>query len=185
MDTVKIITVQRKAVLDKILTDGIYYADTEKYIAEKAPNLLEPYRYLMREYGYKHFPIFGCQIGYYCEFYGAKCDEKSVLIQLSVPVDEVRLQHYYNWTDLCFFIEVPREWEQDEYPLEQFFKDTLHQNNIQHPTEDCHVHQVTMERIKKTWITDTFPVTEKFSELHDGSGGGNILHELYYYKQRI
>ena len=176
LDTVKIITVQHKNVLDKILSDGIYYANTEKYVAENRSNLLEPYQYLMHEYGYKHFPIFGCQIGYHCEFYGADCSENSTLIELSVPTNEVKIQNYYDWTDLIFYMERPEEWQQITYPFKQFFKDTLH------PTDECRVHQVTMERIKKTWITDTFPVTEKFSERHNGSGGGNILHELLFYK---
>lgn len=181
MDTVKIITVQHKNVLNKILSDDIYYADTEKYVAENRSNLLKPYQYLMREYGYEHFPIFGCQIGYLCEFYGADCGKNSTLIELSVPINEVKIQNYYDWTDLIFYMERPEEW-QNPCPLEQFFKNTLHQHNTQHPMHICRVHQVTMEHIEKTWITDTFPVTEKFSKLHDGSGGNNILHELSFYK---
>lgn len=180
MNTARIITVQQKWILDKILSDGIYYADTEKYIAEKKSNLLKPYKYLMHEYGYEHFPIFGCHIGYYCEFYGANCDKDSVLIQLSVPADKIKIQNYYDWTDLIFYMERPEEWiNQDTYPLEQFFQDVLHQND-----SECsaRVHQITMDRIEKAWITDTFPVTKKFSKLHDGSGGNNILHEMSFYK---
>lgn len=181
MNIIEIITVQRKEVFDKALLNGVYYADTEKYIAEKKPNLLKPYQYLIHEYGYRHCPIFGCPVKHHCEFYGADCSANSVLIQLSVPSNEIKVQNYYDWTDLIFFMEYPQEW-QNVYPLEQFFKDTLHRNNVQHPSHTCRVHQITMDRIEKTWITDTSPVTKKFTKLHIGSGGSNILRPLYFYK---
>lgn len=186
MNTVNIITVQHKNVLNKILSDGVYYADTEKYIAEKRSNLLKPYQYLINEYGYEHFPIFGCEIGYNCEFYGADCGKDSMLIQLNVPADKVKIQNYYDWTDLIFFMENPQEWQGkmgkdivprfNTYPLEQFFKDTLH------PAQACRVHQATIECIEKAWIEYAMPVTEKFCKLHNGSGGNNVLNKLPFYK---
>lgn len=171
-----IISVQRKNVLDKILSENTYYADTEKLITERKSNLLKPYQYLINEYGYSHFPIFGCPIGRYCEFYGADCNKNSVLIQLSVPDREIKTQDYYNWTDLIFYMERPEEWTCG-YPLEQFFQDALRQTPSAHRAQ-----QITVDRIEKAWITDTYPVTEKFTKLHNGSGGNNILHELSFYK---
>ena len=180
MNTVEIITIQGKEVLDKILSEGIYYADTETYVSEKKNNLLKPYQYLCHEYGYKHFPIFGCAVGHYCEFYGANDKEDSILLHLSVPADEVKVQDYYDWVDVIFYMEQPQEWNENDGPLEQFFQDVLHTEYLQQPSHRAR--QVTIECIKKEWIMDTCDINQKFFKSHYGSGGSNILLSLSAYK---
>lgn len=182
MNTVEIITIQGKDVLDKILSEGIYYADTETYIAssETKSNLLKPYQYLSHEYGYKHFPIFGCVVGHYCEFWGANTVKNSVLLHLSVPRDEVKVQDYYDWVDLIFFMENPQEWNKKDGPIEQFFRNVLYTEDLQQPSR--RPRQITIECIKKEWVLDTCTINQKFIKYHYGSGGSNVLLKLSAYK---
>lgn len=178
MKNIEVVTIQQQFILDAILSNEVYYADTEVYISQKKPNLLKPYRYLVKEYGYKHFPIFACPIGYCCDVSGAGVDKGAMLIQLSVPEDEIRVQKYYDWSDLIFYMENPNEWEKN-YPLPAFFHNVLFAESLQSiGTSAC---QITMEKIKREWLVDSKPLSQSFIDAHEWSWGNNILQNINQY----
>lgn len=174
----RIITVQTTDVLSKILTDGVYHAHHDP---DKLNNLAKPYQYLMETYNYQHWPIFGCPVGYKCEYYGANT-ENTAMIELEIPDDEVRVQSYYNWVDVIYYMELPKDWiNEATYPLEKFFKDTLSVKNIDE-IKDVYGIQATFQEIKKEWIIDHKPLSDKFEKMHIGSGGRDILKNLSFYE---
>lgn len=180
MKNIEIITIQQKSVLDAILSDGVYYANTEEYITKKKSNLLSPYKLMVSEYGYKHFPIFGCAINHYCEFYGCKTDGEPVLIQLSIPESEVRVQNYYDWVDLIYFTEFPGEWGSGAaMDFASFCHYTLLERSLQNIGRDAC--QITVEKIKKEWFVNSKPLPQGFIDTHVGSGGKNILRNIDQY----
>lgn len=190
MKNIKIITVQRRSVLDKLLADGVYFSTAENYVKIHKSNLFEPYQYLVKEYGYNHFPIFACVEGHRCEYYGIPYsrhydskDSDIVLIELSVPEDKINIQYYYDWVDVIFFMELPHEWGIDHnFSFKDFCHKTLFDTTLQN-AEDHRALQVTLEEIRKEWLVDSMPITNKFDALHNGSGGSNVLQELNYYKE--
>lgn len=180
MKNIEIITIQQKFVFDTILSKGVYHADTEKYVVSERSNLLEPYKYLMNSYGYKHFPIFACPIGCYCEFGGARTDGEAVMLQLSVPEDEIKVQKYYNWSDLIFFMENPGEWSNEQYPLPSFYHDVLFSESLHSVGRSAC--QITIEKIKREWLVDSKPLTDSFCNTHVFSGGSEVLKGINNYE---
>lgn len=134
----------------------------------------------MSEYKYNHFPIFACAVGHHCEYYGANDRENAILMKLSVPEDAIKIQYYYDWTDLILFTEFPDD-EGFSCPFEEFRHGVLFSTNIHNCVPPKPV-QVTLQELRKEWLIDSTPLTEKFTSLHYGSGGSNVLQELDYYK---
>ena len=168
----KLITIQHKNVLDQLLASN-------KYIAtRRVENFLQSaYNTLKKEYNYKNNPVFACPIGRYSEFMGADI-EGTYLIELDVPNEFVKLQNYYEWSDLIYFSESPEDWDSDLLSLKNFIKETLAGNETE--SEDD-VIQVTLPYIDPAWVVSSHKITGKFIDKHIGSGGTNILKELDYY----
>lgn len=176
----KVITIQNKAVLDILNKDGIYKATYDRV----SDNLVKPYKALAKEYKYNYCPIFVGVVGKYCEFYGAKL-ENSVAIELDIPDDEIKLQDYYNWVDVIYFME-DNDYIKDEFKkvfdiskvpnIETYTKMVL--NDL---IEDHRAVQGTIPYIKHEWISDILYDLTKFEKLHVGSGGRNILNSLNMY----
>lgn len=179
MKTIQIVTIQGSPVISVLNKKGVYYAETERYLTEQKSNLLGPYRYLMKEYGYKHWPIFACPVGYRAEYYGCNTTD-AAMIQLEVPETEIKVQKYYEWVDLVFYMENPTEWQYAAtYPLVQFYHDTLFAESLDTVGESpC---QVTLERLESDWVVDCRHLTQSFLYCHDGSGGQNILQTIDKY----
>lgn len=168
----KLITVQHKNVLDQLLT-GKKYTATKKVL-----NYLQStYDTLKKEYNYENNPVFACPIGRYSEFMGADI-EGTYLIELDVPDEFVKLQNYYEWSDLIYFSESPEDWDADLLDLHTFIQETINGYKT-NSKED--IIQATLPYIDPTWVVSSHKITNKFIDKHIGSGGANILRELDYY----
>lgn len=173
----KIVTIQNKAVLNIINTEGIYKASYSRV----SENLLAPYKALAKEYNYTSCPIFAGVVGKYCEFYGAKT-EHSVALELDIPDEEVSFQDYYNWVDVIYYMEASKEEFEETFNtalvpnIETYTKMVLNDK-----VEPNRAVQATIPYIKKEWIINTLSDLTKFEETHVGSGGRDILNELNYY----
>lgn len=171
----KLITVQNKSVLDLLRSDKIYIAD----IRTKADsNLMEPYLKMMDHYKYLSCPIFACVIGRRAEFDGAKFQNDPIILELDVPDEIVKLQSYYDWTDVIYFTEWPDEWDEGG-PLitfEQFTKDVFNGFNT---NNDVPI-QATLPFIKPEWFVNAYEIPPRFIKLHNRSGGRNVLTEDSY-----
>ncbi len=171
MSEIKLITIQHKNVLKTLKENKVFYADLNR----TANNLRFPYQKMMSAYRWNHCPIFAGIVGRYSEFYGAKTND-SVLIELTVPDYEVKIQKYYDWTDLIYFLEVPSEWN-GNLSFEDFQEKTFHQKDFK--KED--ILQATINRIEPKWLSEYKEFSGKFFLEHFGVGGRNILQDITEY----
>ncbi len=168
----KLITIQHKNVLDQLLSGNKYVA------TRKVENFLQSaYNTLKKEYNYENNPVFACPIDRYCEFMGASTED-TYLIELDVPDEFIKLQNYYEWSDLIYFSESPEDWDSDIADLENFIKDTLNGNRTEDKDE---IIQATIPYIEPSWVISYHELTKKFINKHIGSGGNNILKEIENY----
>lgn len=101
----KLITIQNSAILNDLKRTGKYIADFSRV----SENLVKPYHRMSDYYGWNTCPVFCAPVNECVCFYGCKPDD-GVAIQLEVPEGIVRLQYYYDWTDLIYFTEFPNEF---------------------------------------------------------------------------
>lgn len=151
INTVDIITIQSEKFLNDVLSNGVRYSDAKEYVRLKKPNLFKPYEYLVKAYGYNHYPIFACAVGYNFCFSGISA-KNSIAIQLRVPINEIRVQKYYDWTDLIYYMERVDEWKEcnKDYLFEKYCYDVMFSTNLDNIGDsEC---QITLERIRKEWI---------------------------------
>lgn len=160
-------SIQNKQVLQTLLNNKIHYSDRNIY--NLPDNLQKPYDRMSKHYGWDHWPIFGCEVGRYCEFYGA-IYENSVLLTLTVPDIIAKRQIYYDWTDLIYFMERPNAWESGSFS--EFIKNTLDGKNTDKKTA---IIQVTLPYIKPEWLVKYENISEQFIKDHIDSGGSYIL----------
>lgn len=162
----KLVSIQNQIVL-RILQDW------KPYFARptKTSNLVSPYKAMMDYYGWQDTPIFGCVEGKRSEFYGANFEEDSVALILEVPDNEVKLQCYYWWTDLIYFMEHPDEWGDQPDSLSEYSEKTLLSGV--HANEPNVVVQATIPYILPEWLVDY--KESKYFEKYNGSGGRNVL----------
>ena len=174
---IRLITVQSKEVADSLLKGNIHYA------RKREDYFLQPvYNKMCEAYGYENNPVFAGVVGRRCEFLGAPREE-SYIIEIDVPEELVKIQNYYDWSDMIYYTEEPKEWAMgSEYPLKEFFKNTLEGKNTHKKSS---VIQATIPYIDPNWVHDIIPLTEKFNDLHIGSGGNNVLMTLEFYKANI
>lgn len=169
----KLITIQHASVLNLLKNNNTYYADFLRILDNKS-NLVEPYRLIMSHYNYSSVPIFCNVLNRRAEFYGANT-ENAVIIELDVPDDLVKIQSYYDWVDVIYFMEFPNEL--DGMNIDKFAKDVLEGMNVD---DDRRAIQATIPYIKPEWLVGSYKLTSKFTDLHYGSGGRNILTENSY-----
>lgn len=170
----KCITIQNKEVYNILKQKGIYKASIEKI----SKNLKEPYQLMMKEYKWTSVPIFLAPEGYYVEFSGAKFNENSIAIELDIPDELIKVQCYYDWSDLIYFLENPNDFEED-ISMKEWAKGILN-TDINKITDE--VLQVTVEYLKADWIINVTEDICKIEDMHDNSGGACILKPLEEYK---
>ncbi len=101
----ELLTFQDKRVLECLLAGRVYFAD----ISRASANLIKPYEYMRDFYKWESCPVFCMPCGSNGTRYGG-CSKEGVLLGLDVPKDIVRLQYYYDWTDVIYFTEFPEEF---------------------------------------------------------------------------
>ena len=173
----KVITIQHKEVLKKLLEKGSYKAN-KSFVSE---NLLKPYEFASTFFGWDNIPIFLAPIGYKVEMYGAKMGLDYVAIELDIPKEYLKFQEYYNWSDFIYFLECPDEFKESfsNYKnVEDFGKDIL---DIKPNKSSKSPYQVMTSELKKEWITYILEDSSKLSERHNGTGGSNKLDFLKSY----
>lgn len=166
-----LITVQSKHVLDILLQGKVYRSAGAK------GNLAQSYKYLEDMYGYSSAPIFCGKIGSLCEFSGIHT-ENAYILQLNVPNNYCKVQSYYDWCDVIYYMEDPEEWDSEELSLDTYISNVVEGNYI----DDNTPVQVTIPYILPEWLIDYTPYTVKFDSMHNGSGGSNILKTIDFYK---
>ena len=159
-------TIQHIKAVGALRAGETYYA-----LPSEAPNRIEPYRIMQKHYKYEHTPVFACVQGKYSNFYGAMTSPEHILLTLNAPDDQVKLQSYYNWSDIIYFMEFPNEWNNKDIPFSNFIKDTLDGTNIR----SCSAIQATLPYIRPEWLMTVKPLTEKFLQNYYGNGGNRIL----------
>ena len=170
----KVKTIQNIRVAKSLMKNGKYVVPDGVMISS---NLIEPYKFMMKHYGYKNRPIFMCPVGYCANFGGAKVDKESVLISLDIPDRYCKIQDYYGWSDFIYFREMPWEYSAfngckdvnsfGEYVLD-LYKDGFIGNKGT-------VYQVTTQFLLKKWVTGIGRVTDDFVNNYYDTGGVNIL----------
>lgn len=168
------ITIQNKEVYNILKQTGTYRASLKRVFSL---NLKEPYQLMMKEYNWTSAPIFLVPEGYNAEFCGAKF-KNGIAIELDIPDELIKVQCYYNWSDLIYFLENPNDFEEN-IPMEEWIKEILN-IDINKITDEAV--QVTVEYLKKEWIIDTSEDIFKIKDMHDNSGGACILRPLEEYK---
>lgn len=173
----KLITIQNIAIMEVLEHTGKYVADFNRVHS----NLVAPYHRMSDFYGWNTCPVFCGIIDEYAEFYGASF-ENSIAFQLEVPDELVKIQNYYDWTDLVFFMEIPNEFHNsyspEFYPTIDSFAEAVLNNKSAGPNRAL---QATIPYIKAEWITSILADTTNLMKTHNGSGGSFILKELQDY----
>lgn len=168
----KLLTIQHKDVLKQLLEGKIFYADIKRV----PENRVTPYQDMMLAYHWDNCPIFAGVVGKRSEFYGARTND-SVMIELAVPEEEVKLQNYYNWSDIIYYLEERWEWG-GSVTIEEFEQQVLTQTQFKKEE----VIQATINRIEPMWLFKyTDSVSKKFVHNHYGSGGRNVLKDITKY----
>lgn len=172
MNDIKLLTIQHKDVLKQLQEGKTFYADMKRV----PENRIAPYLDLMVAYGYIDCPVFAGVVGRKSEFYGAKTED-SVILELIVPEEEVKLQNYYDWSDIIYYIECPSEWNGNisigEFEEKVFLQTKFNKDEVI---------QATINRIEPVWLAgySNF-VSEKFISEHLGTGGRNTLKDIEKY----
>lgn len=172
----RLITVQSKEVLFKLNKTGKYIVPLNAPISQ---NLVKPYKFMMRHYGYNNRPIFMCPVGHHAEFGGAKTDG-TFIIELEIPDRFCKIQDYYGWSDFIYFTELPNEYEQFNQckTVEQFGRYVMEMYKDGFGSNDNIVYQVTTQFIRRGWIKKIIPINNNFIELYSDIGGKNILQSI-------
>ena len=175
----KCITVQHKDVLRQLYENGEYRAD----ICRVSENLIKPYEFMMEYFGWKSCPIFASPVGFNTNMGGAKFFDGYVAIEIDVPIEYIKMQRYYDWTDFIYFTECPGDFEDacnvDRFNSVEDWAKTILNIDINHNCIDPM--QVTLEFIHKDWITGSTPNLSKLDKEQNDSGGDYKLQPLLYY----
>ena len=205
MYNVDIITIQSNNVLD-CLDSGEYHASL--YRVRNKPNLIEPYKELMKHYGYSNVPVFCCREDRYCPMNVS--DVGNILLELSVPSNFINYQSFYDWTDFIYFTEFPRELL-DNSPVSITYKESFVTSMFNESADDKYIEeqlqnikksafreyedikyelQVTIPCIKREWVKSYIPLSHltdlEFSELTvSGYSFSEIKHKDIYTAHRV
>lgn len=145
----QVVTIQHKKVLESLENTGVYQAEMSRV----PDNRKQAYQDMCEYYGWDHCPVFGCELGHELHLDDGRCED-GVALQLEVPDMYARRQHYYDWSDVIYFLEFPNEFN-DTFDLtkvpdiktyEKFVFDFIYLGSYD-------IVQVTMPFLKKEWIT--------------------------------
>lgn len=175
----KCITVQHKSVLKQLYKDGIYKAD----LSRVSENLVKPYEFMMKHFGWKSCPIFLSPIGFNTNMGGAKFMDGYIAIELDIPDELCKVQRYYDWTDFIYFTECPGEFEDacnvDKFESVEDWAKTILDIGIDYNNMDPL--QVTVELLQYNWILSTTDNLDKLCDEQNDNGGDYKLQPLYKY----
>ena len=174
------ITVQHIAVLDELNTTGVYHAD----ISRVAPNLVAPYQKIMQFYQFEHCPIFLSVVGRRAEMYGARTGRDYVALEFEVPDDIAKYQDYYDWCDLIFWVESPKEFDPENFNAKLNIHTVEDYANFVFRTgtiDTWRAVQAVVPELRKEWLLYTTRDLHKLEDRHIGSGGANMLLPLSSY----
>lgn len=172
----KAITIQSKEVLMILKKYGKFTVPNNAPISE---NLIKPYMFMMKHYGYSNRPIFLCPVGYHVNFGGAKTDG-TYIVELDIPDRFCKIQDYYGWSDFIYFTEVPGEYEpfKGYNTVEQFGKYVLDMYKNGFDRNPNIVYQVTTQFIRKSWVKKIITMNSNFEDKYVDTGGENILTSI-------
>lgn len=174
----RVITIQSKEVIMILKKYGKFTVPNNVPISE---NLIKPYKFMMKHYGYKNRPIFMCPVGHQVNFGGAKT-EGAYIIELDIPDRFCKIQDYYGWSDFIYFTELPGEYEPFKgcKTVEQFGKYILDMYKNGFDTRNGLVYQVTTQFLLSKWIVGIKEINDNFIDNYVDTGGRNILKPLSY-----
>ena len=172
----KVMTIQSKEVLMILKKYGKY---TVPHNAPVSENLIKPYLFMMKHYGYSNRPIFLCPIGHHVNFGGAKTDD-TYIIELDIPDRFCKIQDYYGWSDFIYFSEMPYAYESfNGYEtVEQFRKYVLNMYKDKFAGNKDTVYQVTTQFLRKNWIIKAVPINDSFIDKYVDHGGIYALKSI-------
>jgi hypothetical protein len=135
-DNMIVYTYQSRAVLDKIMNDGVHivsWSDFDKHSPYQ--HAKGCYQDLASHLGYNNSIVWGWINQEYTEKHG-----NDVLIVLDVPEQYVTLTSYYDWSDYIYFTE-----DEDQENRELAWSNVFNTDGVDEI-------QVVMPFIKKEWI---------------------------------
>lgn len=138
----QIVTIQDRSVVKVLNYQNIHYARNTDLSELKVP-----YKYMKDFYKWNHSPVFGCVVGRRAEFYGATI-ENSAILTLNVPDNVVKLQSYYDWIDVLFYMENPKKWT-NTTDFTEYTNDVLNGKFTDDPSKEI---QATLPYILPEWL---------------------------------
>lgn len=157
------VTIQSRIVLNKLLSGKEYIADFNNVAGE---NLLVAYKRMMQEYKYSDCPIFLSPIvpGFKNYMHGANTMKDVVIMKFSIPDEFVKIQIYYDWSDIIYFLETKGEWEDinPHYDFEDYIRNTLSDTITISDTNKYY--QITTQILKPEWLIGFAEITVDFVE---------------------
>lgn len=144
----QLLSFQNKEVLKKLLAGETYYADIKRV----SPNKVKPYEYMRSYYKWDHCPVFCMPCGSEGTRYGGAIDE-CVLLGLDVPKGDVRIQYFYDWSDVIYFMEFGDEFattfDTNKFPTVNDFANLVMAGVDQ---GSYSIFQATIPCIKPEWL---------------------------------
>ncbi len=172
----RVITVQHKNVVMQLAKNGKYAVASNVPVSD---NLVEPYKFMMKQYNYKNRPIFMCPVGHHVNFGGAKIKD-TYLLELDIPDRFCKIQDYYGWSDFIYFTEIPYDYEPFNgcETVEQFGKYVLNMYKNGFGNNKNVVYQVTTQFLRKSWVKKVVPLNDAFINEYMDNGGAAVLKHI-------
>lgn len=171
----RLITVQHRTVLEQLLNNKRYIADINRV----PENRVKPYQYMQKFYNWEHCPVFCCLIGTrYSSGFGFNLDN-AVILELEVPENIVKLQYFYDWSDVIYFMEFPKEFPEvfdtKLNPTIENFADRVLRCENQGSYD---IFQATIPYINPDWLV-RYLFTEKYIQVYlNQIEKDRIIHHL-------
>ena len=160
----KLATIQHKKILKPLIKNRIHIADFNHIfddIEKDYSSLNAAYQFMMNHYGYKDPPIFCCVVGKISDFRNTKNYKNIILFELDVPDEFVKLQSFYDWNNIVWYIENMTRYTRHE-PFDEYHRNVLNGLNLD---EYGAVFQATIPYINPNWIKHIYNVDKKFMDL--------------------
>ena len=132
-------TLQDKSVLNLLKDGKIYRANYSNALLPKC------YKDLASWYGFNSCPIFGSTEVSKQIIDSSNLGRGKVLLKLKVPIDEVKRNQYYDWSDYLYF--EPDNWDEADIS-----KTSLIRNLKNQVINDKSTEQIILDRIEPNWL---------------------------------
>lgn len=174
---IELITIQHKAVVSLLSSGKDYYAQFKNV---KGKNLIEPYKIMMKHYGWCSVPIFCAVPDKQSHFIGANTINSMAIILHIPETDEdlVKYQSYYDWSDLIYYMEYPEDLGNDGINMK-----IVYNNALRTSVGDIYW-QATLPFIKSAWVKDIIDLsTFSNNQLIDFVDGNISLQQLISFRK--